>query len=189
MASDEDGIIKLVFLQEANTGRKAVVPLVEGVDWEAFLARVRSRLGLPVGHTVQLHDETSQPIDSIDRLLEADESSTLRISFIAAAAAEMPASSASATAAAQRRPAAQTPGGASSGASAGADDCRVDIATSPGVLGPYAEDGELKYRKRRCSTFIFTPSSQGSPPPVPHYLPTVRPYECLALFCHQPGVF
>jgi len=148
MASpDEDGIIKLVFLQEANTGRKCVVPLVEGVEWDAFLARVRVRLGLPVGHTVQLRDDAHQPIDSMDKLLEADESSTLRISFIAAAAAEMPASSVSATAAALRRPgAAQTPGGVS-----GADECRVDIATSPGVLGPYAEDGELKYRKRRVT--------------------------------------
>ena len=50
----DEGILKLVFLQEAATGRKAVVPLVEGVDWEGFLCRVRSRLGLPEGHTVQV---------------------------------------------------------------------------------------------------------------------------------------
>lgn len=148
----EDGILKLVFLQEANTGRKAVVPLVEGVHWEGFLTRVRARLGLPVGHKIQLHDDAGLPIDSMDRLLEADESATLQISFIAAAATEMPASSASA-AAASRRPvaaaqaAAQTPGAPPDKS----EECRVDIATSPGVLGPYAEDRELKYRKRRVT--------------------------------------
>lgn len=140
----EDGILKLVFLQEANTGRKAVVPLVEGVHWEGFLTRVRARLGLPVGHKIQLHDDAGLPIDSMDRLLEADESATLQISFIAAAATEMPASSASAAAA---QAAAQTPGAPPDKS----EECRVDIATSPGVLGPYAEDRELKYRKRRVT--------------------------------------
>jgi hypothetical protein len=148
----DDGILKLVFLQEANTGRKAVVPLVEGVHWEGFLTRVRARLGLPVGHTVHLRDDNGLPIDSMDRLLEADESATLQISFIVAAAAEMPASSASA-AAASRRPVAaaqaaeHTPGPLPDGA----EEFRVDIKTGPGVLGPYAEDGELKYRKRRLT--------------------------------------
>ena len=50
----DEGILKLVFLQEAATGRKAVVPLVEGVDWDGFLRRVRTRLGLPEGHAVQV---------------------------------------------------------------------------------------------------------------------------------------
>jgi hypothetical protein len=147
---DEDGILKLVFLVEANTGRKAVVPLVEGVHWEGFLARVRARLGLPVGHAVHLHDDAGLSIDSMDKLLEADESATLQISFVAAAAAELSASSGSA-AATSRRPvaaaqaAAQTPGAPPNRA----DECRVDIGASPGVRGPCVEDGDLKYRKKR----------------------------------------
>lgn len=148
---EEDGIIKLVFLQEEGTGRKAVVPLVEGVDWGGFLVRVRSRLGLPAGHVVRLRDDERHTIDTIDKLLEVDESTTLQISFIAAEAAQMPA--ASSPVHASRRPAAahavaQTPRDTSSAA----EECRLDIAaSSSGVLGPYAEDGELKYRKRRIT--------------------------------------
>jgi len=44
-----EGIVKLVFLRvDGDSGpRKAVVPLVEGSDFEQFLARVRRRLGVP----------------------------------------------------------------------------------------------------------------------------------------------
>jgi len=155
---EEEGILKLVFLQEAGTGRKAVVPLVEGVQWDGFLSRVRARLGLPPGHLVQLRDEAANTIDSMDKLLEADESATLQISFAAAAATEMPTSSSAGAAAASRRPvaaaqaAAQTPGGSS----ASVEECRVEIGTSPGVLGPYSEDGELKYRKRKTTSFRWS---------------------------------
>mmetsp|Transcript_1218 Transcript_1218/g.3750 ORF Transcript_1218/g.3750 Transcript_1218/m.3750 type:complete len:189 (-) Transcript_1218:327-893(-) len=148
----DEGILKLVFLQEAATGRKAVVPLVEGVDWDGFLRRVRTRLGLPEGHAVQLHDPGHEAVDSIDKLLEIDESTTLRISFLAAAAAQMPAASSAAATPATRRAARTSviPGDAGGGATT--DACRVEMPSSPGVLGPYEDgDGELKYKKRRIT--------------------------------------
>ena len=48
-ATMSEGIVKLVFLRvDGDSGpRKAVVPLVEGSDFEQFLARVRRRLGVP----------------------------------------------------------------------------------------------------------------------------------------------
>ena len=57
----------------------AQVPLVEGADFDQFLARVRRRLNLPESATVALRDEGGARVDSIERLLEVDESTTLMV--------------------------------------------------------------------------------------------------------------
>jgi hypothetical protein len=49
---------------------KAVVPLVEGCDFEQFLGRVRRRIGLPDHLLLYLSDAASEKVDTIDRLLE-----------------------------------------------------------------------------------------------------------------------
>ena len=75
-----DKIVKLVFIRiegGADGARKTVVPLVEGCDFSQFLARVRRRLGLAEDARVALSDAATGPVDSIDRLLEVDESATL----------------------------------------------------------------------------------------------------------------
>lgn len=121
-----------------------------------------------------MHDPGHEAVDSIDTLLEIDESTTLRISFLAAAAAQMPAASSAAATPATRRAARTSviPGDAGGGAT---DACRVEMPSSPGgiacganasaprllpqpaaastgVLGPYEDgDGELKYKKRRIT--------------------------------------
>ena len=70
----EASIIKLVFLREGagtpQAGRKAVVPLVEGCDFDQFIVRVRARLGLPAGHALVLRDDEQVAVDTIERLLE-----------------------------------------------------------------------------------------------------------------------
>ena len=73
----ESRIIKLVFLRVDN--RKCVVPLVEGCDFPQFLHRVRRRLGLADDAVVHLADASTGPVDSIDRLLEMDEGTTLAV--------------------------------------------------------------------------------------------------------------
>lgn len=70
------------------------VPLVEGVAFEQFVCRVRRRLGLPDQAQVTLRDAATGAIDSIDRLLEVDEGSTLEV------ISDMPSCLAAATAAA-----------------------------------------------------------------------------------------
>ena len=78
----DEPIVKLVFLrqQAAQAGsRKAVVPLVEGADLDQFLSRVRRRLNIPSDATATLRDVDGLVVDSIDRLLELDESSTLTV--------------------------------------------------------------------------------------------------------------
>jgi hypothetical protein len=68
-----DRIVKLVFIRAAGPEgpqRKAVVPLVEGCDFEQFLGRVRRRIGLPDHLLLYLSDAASEKVDTIDRLLE-----------------------------------------------------------------------------------------------------------------------
>ena len=69
-----DRIVKLVFIRidSGNTGapRKAVVPLVEGSDFAQFLGRVRRRLGLPDGTSLELLDAATGSVNSIERLIE-----------------------------------------------------------------------------------------------------------------------
>ena len=146
----DDPVAKLVFLREVvggKPGRKAVVPLLEGVDFEAFLARVRSRLLLPANHAVSLREEDGQTrVDSIERLLEVDEAQTLALVFeqpqgvMTPRAAELPAA---------RRPSAS---GKSAPTTPAAPVHAVDIRrTSPaggGVgVADWAESD--KYRKKR----------------------------------------
>jgi len=157
MQDANESIIKLVFLREmladGQAGRKAVVPLVEGADFDHFLSRVRGRLALPADHPVSLLDEDHQVVESIERLLEVDESSTLAIVFDPLTQC---AASCSGTASAARRTTAAKPQVAA--ASAGASpSCRVDIGTSPSFTAAAraaeeaegGETGALKYRKRR----------------------------------------
>ena len=73
-----DKIVKLVFLRSGES-RKAVVPLVEGCDFEQFLQRVRRRLGVPEDIKPTLSDAATGTVDSIDRLLEVDEGNTLDV--------------------------------------------------------------------------------------------------------------
>uniref|UniRef100_A0A7S0LRU7 Uncharacterized protein n=1 Tax=Coccolithus braarudii TaxID=221442 RepID=A0A7S0LRU7_9EUKA len=153
MAEEDCAIAKLVFLRELSggaLGRKAVVPLVEGADFEQFLARVRGRLALPESHAIVLReDDDIQVVDSIERLLEVDESTTLTLTF---EPLEHCAASTPTAVAAARRPAAQKPA-----AAAGCGACTVDIGTSPAIAhAPTSrleaegiETGELKYRKKR----------------------------------------
>lgn len=162
MASDES-IIKLVFLREAvgsrasatpSTTRKAVVPLVEGADFEQFLSRVRRRFQLAEGGSVRLQADDGSAVDSIEGLLEVDESSTLLVALeggsSGSAGGEPSASRLRGGAGASpARPAAAyaTP--------VGAGGCRVDIPVSEWARGghrgggEHEETGDLKYRKRR----------------------------------------
>ena len=73
--------VKLVFIRiDGQEGaRKTVVPLVEGCDFDQFLSRVRCRLGIRDDVAVSLNDAASGSVDSIDRLLEVDESATLDV--------------------------------------------------------------------------------------------------------------
>ena len=79
--SIHDKIVKLVFIRiDGQEGpRKTVVPLVEGCDFDQFLSRLRRRLGIRDDVAVSLNDAASGPVDSIDRLLEVDESATLDV--------------------------------------------------------------------------------------------------------------
>ena len=73
MSSADSRIVKLVFIRVCDgsgSSRKAVVPLVEGCDYDMFVARVRRRLGVPDAGTVTLSDAATGSVDSIDRLLE-----------------------------------------------------------------------------------------------------------------------
>lgn len=129
------------------------MPLVEGADFDQFLARVRRRLNLPESATVALRDEGGARVDSIERLLEVDESTTLMVdSDTPSGAAGGAPPSASRMRGGARGP--TSPGGAAGGASgaAGGGMCRVDIPVSEwarGGRGGDDETGDLKYRKRR----------------------------------------
>mmetsp|Transcript_20204 Transcript_20204/g.39253 ORF Transcript_20204/g.39253 Transcript_20204/m.39253 type:complete len:187 (-) Transcript_20204:659-1219(-) len=151
---EHDGlpIAKLVFLREKSggrMGRKAVVPLLEGADFEQFLARVRSRLGLQESQLICLREEDMQEVDSIERLLEVDESVTLTLEF---EPAEQCSASTAATSAARRPSVAK-----SAVADVASASCRVDIAAMAeppqsrvaAVESEGIETGELKYRKKR----------------------------------------
>ena len=73
MASADSKIVKLVFIRVSDgsgSSRKAVVPLVEGCDYDMFVARVKRRLGVPDAGPITLSDAATGPVDSIDRLLE-----------------------------------------------------------------------------------------------------------------------
>lgn len=74
MNSGADRIVKLVFLRVSSdasgASRKAVVPLVEGCDYDMFISRVWRRLGLAEGTAIRLADPATGEVDSIDRLLE-----------------------------------------------------------------------------------------------------------------------
>ena len=145
----DEPIVKLVFLrqQAAQAGsRKAVVPLVEGADFDQFLLRVRRRLNIPSDATATLRDVDGLVVDSIDRLLELDESSTLTVvADVAAGVKSAPGL-------------AQTPSRRSiGGAAGGAGSCRVDIPATEWARSMRDheavedESGTLKYRKRRGS--------------------------------------
>ena len=129
------------------------MPLVEGADFDQFLARVRRRLNLPESATVALRDEGGARVDSIERLLEVDESTTLMVdSDTPSGAAGGAPPSASRMRGGARGP--TSPGGTAGGASgaAGGGMCRVDIPVSEwarGGGGGDDETGDLKYRKRR----------------------------------------
>jgi len=131
----------------------AQVPLVEGADFDQFLARVRRRLNLPESATVALRDEGGARVDSIERLLEVDESTTLMVdSDTPSSAAGGAPPSASRLRGGARGPA--SPGGAAGGASgaAGGGTCRVDIPVTEWARGGRRgddESGDLKYKKRR----------------------------------------
>jgi hypothetical protein len=156
-----DRIIKLVFLRVDS--RKCVVPLVEGCDFQQFLHRVRRRLGLPDDALVELSD-ASGPVDSIDRLLEVDEGSTLAVH--APDAPLIPTTPASTGSASRSRPRSQERSGALGGNSPGggggaaADglgampEVRVNVPNGSWARagrGDCEEDetGALKYKKRR----------------------------------------
>ena len=87
MASDK--IRKLVFIRvdggsnssSSAAPRKAVVPLVEGSDFDQFLGRVRRRLGLPEGTSIELLDTATGTVSSMERLIEVSSSSSGRDGF------------------------------------------------------------------------------------------------------------
>ena len=147
-------ILKLVFLrdasrQQATPTRKAVVPLMEGVDFDLFVVRVRRRLGLPDGLELALCDEAGGRVTSIDALLEVDESCTLSVSYDAAAAAAAAAANGGAggdggscACAASRR------AGAAAATPRKSGSCTIDVPAAPGD-GDGDEDDAGKYRKRR----------------------------------------
>ena len=145
-----DRIIKLVFLRVDE--RKCVVPLVEGCDFQQFMQRVRRRIGLGDDAAVTLSDTTG-PVDSIDRLLEIDEGSTLTVqapsapSLVVRPVCATPASNQQAAA---RRPAAAIGSpGKDGGEGLGAmPDVRVDVPNAEWARGE-DDTGALKYRKRR----------------------------------------
>merc|ERR1712216_428899 len=141
-------------------------PLVEGVDFQQFMLRVRHRL-LQTEHSVTLHGEDGRTINSIERLLEVDESSTLLVAY------DSPSSSgASATEGgghlASLASRLRGSGGASpatlvcSGGNGGGS-CRVDIPVSEWARGSRGrsrgreqeETGDLKYRKRRGGILLY----------------------------------
>ena len=137
------------------------VPLVEGSDFGQFISRVRRRLNLPDSGTVTLHSDDGKPVDSIESLLEVDESSPLTVTSDArssAAGGDHAIPGSRLRGAASKGPNSPGPGiaGASDGASASASasaSCRVDIPVSEwargGRGGDQEETGALKYRKRR----------------------------------------
>lgn len=175
-----DRIVKLVFIrvEGADGARKAVVPLVEGCDFETFLVRVRRRLQLPENTELWISDPATGPVDTIDRLLEAEEGNTLDIRVPQGFVPQMgpprstptmstpsigtprpgtPASTARGPM--HHRSGLATGGACSSDGGGGAGglgvaECRVDVALSPGGVGGHADDsdgesGALKYRKRK----------------------------------------
>ena len=161
-----DRIVKLVFIriQGVQGARKTVVPLVEGCDFGQFIARVRRRLTLPEGTSIALADPASGPVDSIDRLLEIDESATLLVdstmsrptSPLASPVCSTPGPSPSSRGPNQRAPRSSEGGaGCSSGAAAscdtGAAEHRLDVPASEWMSSGDREDetGAMKYRKRR----------------------------------------
>lgn len=147
-----EAIIKLVFLRVAagSTSRKAVVPLVEGSDFEQFLVRVRKRLGLPDGAQLSLSDAAVGPVDSIDKLLEVDEGSTLDV------VSELPIAPRGAprTAVAQSSPTrgpahrCSRVGGDSVGGTP-YDGATPEVRLDMGRGSELDESGSGKYRKRR----------------------------------------
>ena len=162
-----DKIVKLVFLRVDQ--RKAVVPLVEGSDYEQFLQRVRRRLGVADNVTPTLTDAATGVVDSIDRLLEVDEGTTLevRLPFAAPAqtpppppAAAVPVSTAAASSPqrgpTQRASLAPPTCGAEAAASVGGGappEYRVDVLGSPGGDGE-DDTGAAKYQRRRPRGFV-----------------------------------
>lgn len=170
-------IVKLVFLMvESADGRapprKAVVPLVEGCDFENFLHRLRRRLGVADTVTPTISDTATGAVDSIDRLLEVDEGTTLHVQvpFVPqeyALSSPSPTVGASGTSSAVTpSPASQVrgathrasvvspPGSACSNgadASGGAHEHRLDVPTAS--LGGDLEDDD-KYERRRSAMSI-----------------------------------
>ena len=163
--SIHDKIVKLVFIRiDGQEGpRKTVVPLVEGCDFDQFLSRLRRRLGIREDVAVSLNDAASGPVDSIDRLLEVDESATLDVhapdavlpSPVPATPSGMRPSASTPSsrgAASQRAPHSVAGGGSSGGAAPSIRECRVDVPTSEWTRAGDREgdeSGALKYRKRR----------------------------------------
>ena len=156
MAASSDRIIKLVFIRVDGTesARKAVVPLVEGCDFDQFMARVRRRIGLSSTATVRLNDITG-PVDSIDRLLEVDEGNTLLVdaagalSIMPAAAYSTPSSAVRGGPAHRSRMSEAGTGGSAVPDSGSAPECRVDVPTSEWASREHEDEtGAGKYRKR-----------------------------------------
>ena len=163
-------IVKLVFIRvEGIEGaRKAVVPLVVGCDFDGFLVRVRRRLQLPDDASISISDPASGAIDSIDRLLEAEEGNTLDvhvpqgyIPYTASTprpspAVPTPSAAESSAGTPSRGPMHRSSLGAGPSApmaeASGVPECRMDVAASPG--GETYDDNESgagKYRKRNDS--------------------------------------
>ena len=165
-----DRIVKLVFLRVTSGPegtRKAVVPLVEGCDFEQFLQRVRRRLGLPDHVTPTLADAAGA-VDSIDRLLEVDEGTPLDVTvpYVPPPAAPPPppappvAAGATATPAGAARgpmhraslgPGVSSPGGADAVGAPPAH--RLDVPATPFGDGE-DEGGASKYQRRRPRSLV-----------------------------------
>eukprot|EP00322_Chrysochromulina_rotalis_P021011 CAMPEP_0115848110 /NCGR_PEP_ID=MMETSP0287-20121206/10742_1 /TAXON_ID=412157 /ORGANISM="Chrysochromulina rotalis, Strain UIO044" /LENGTH=198 /DNA_ID=CAMNT_0003301991 /DNA_START=36 /DNA_END=632 /DNA_ORIENTATION=- len=177
-AAGHDKIVKLVFIKVVGAeSRKTVVPLVEGCDFSQFQARVRRRLGLPDDARVALSDTDSGPVDTIDRLLEVDESATLIVDA-PSMCSPVPMTSPAGCSSAGRGPAHRTPrtegmGGGSCGTALSAEgnsgshgnaECRLDVPISEWTRGSDREgeeSGALKYRKRRRDLMSLARSQRG----------------------------
>jgi hypothetical protein len=128
------------------------VPLVEGADFDQFLSRVRRRLLLAEGCSVALRAEDGRTVDSIEGLLEVDESATLLVASDSPSGGGAAAADPAASASRLRGAAAASPARPGAGPSNGS--CRVDIPVSEWARsgrrgGEHEETGDLKYRKRR----------------------------------------
>jgi hypothetical protein len=164
MSAGNAQVIKLVFLRVPSAGsRKAVVPLVEGSDFEQFLCRVRSRLGQPDHARLTLCDTDGiGAVSSIDTLLEVEEGNTLDVTCEVAASSSSiaPVPSPSKGGAAHRSARHSIdplPASAARGGGGAAHEYKVDVpfpyAASPrhGDDSDAGETGALKYRKRRSN--------------------------------------